>query len=571
MPPTPTIPMSRPTNEKGLLGRDLALVVTRGQPVAATAARDFGQIKVIAGECGGGGGGGCVEIRVPFTAAEQVFYRVDSSPGVASPRICICSDPRRLRLPGMMIDDRSLYSILQFGAIVPPMSLWQGIARFTPGCRYIVHADDLRIESHPLVDEWPAPEAADPTLTDSSQTFRVTSLLDEILQDACPQRDPVILFSGGVDSGLLAARAAALGWRDTLLVHYSMGDDDSETAQAKAMAQRLALTLEIVRDQDVDDLAVLDRVAAIWPQPFGDPSTLPTHALSKAVVERLHPKASGGPPSRVILDGTGADGCFGMFAKAQAWRSVFRMPESWRRMASGAYASARLWRRSGALERRLRLLRRSCQMPLLPASMAQNPLLDIAYSASRESREAVISAIGDWLEHSLPCADERARLAGLDLALVCSNIFAQKNKPLFDASPHRVVYPFLDQRMVGMALRRAVRWPGSLEAKRVLKAALAEQVPAELVYRRKSGFVAPLREKFRSSRFLAAFDRLLEPKPALASMLNGPWLRRARRDLAAGRALPAQTHNFIWAAAFTNLWIEQASVPSASPMTRTGR
>jgi asparagine synthetase B (glutamine-hydrolysing) len=469
--------------------------------------------------------------------------------------MCIASDPRRLALPSMPLDDRSIYSVLQFGAIVPPMSLWKGVARFTPGCRHIVHADDLRIESHPMVEEWPAPEAADPTLAQSGQVVRVTSLHDDIIHEACPEHNAVILFSGGVDSGLLAARAAAMGWRDTLLVHYSMGDDDPETAQARTMAQHLGLTLEVVRDQDVDDLAVLDRVAAVWPQPTADTSTLPTHALSRSIIERLRSRDGGA--SRVILDGTGADGCFGMFGRAASWHSILRVPRAIRRAASRVYATGRLWRRGGAVERRLRLLRRSCQMPMLPAAVAQNALLDIAYLAADEARRSVLAAVAHWLEHALPCADDPARLAGLDLALVCANVFAQKNKPVFDASAHRIVYPFLDQRMVGLALRRAERWPASHDSKRVLKAALAEQVPPELVYRRKSAFVSRLRDKFAAPRFLSAFDRLFDRAAPLAPHMHNVWLHRVRRDIKRGRALPAQTYSCVWAATFTNLWLEQ--------------
>jgi asparagine synthase (glutamine-hydrolysing) len=364
-----------------------------------------------------------------------------------------------------------------------------------------------------------------------------------------------------VDSGLLAARAASLGWKDAILVHYSMAEHDPETDQAAALARHLGLTLEIVHDRDGDDFCLFDRLANIWPEPFGDPSTLPTYALSRAVIDRL--RLGGDGSSRVVLDGTGADGCFGMFDRAQAWHAVFAVPRALRRLGASAYSAARLWRRTGAIERRLRLSRRSCQMPALPAAIAQNPLLGIAYSTSTGAQEAVVGLLRQWLEHCLPCADEPARLAGLDLGLVCANIFAQKNKPVFDASAHGIEYPFLDQRMVGLALRRAVRWP-RLESKGVLKAALAEQVPRELVYRRKSGFVAPLRNKFAHPRFLTLFDHLLDSASPLAGTLNRAWLQRVRRDLRAARALPPQTCNFIWAAVFTNHWLTQATVARAS-------
>lgn len=468
-------------------------------------------------------------------------------------RICMHSDPSRLFVTGMQLDERSVYSLLQFGAIIPPLSQWKGVSRFTPGMRSIVRIDDLHIDEQPLHDRWTNAEGSDATMCDDEQVACINAMVDDLLREACPQRNPVILFSGGVDSGLLAARAASMGWRDTLLLHYSMAKDDPETTNAQAVAKRLGLTIECVRDSEVDGFGMLDAVAETWSQPFGDTSTLPTHALSKAVIARL-----AGGSSRVVIDGTGADGCFGLFGRAASWRKVERVPGRLRRLAAAAYASTRMWRSTSAIERRLRLLRRSSQMPMLPASVAQNPLLGIAYHASEQSRQFVIGTLERWIRDSVPSKDDRATLAGVDLALVCADIFAQKNHSIFDGSPHRIVYPFLDQRMVSLALQRAIHWPGGGEPKRALKLALARQIPANLVHRPKSGFVAPLREKYRDARFLQALDHLCDPGAALASWINQNWFKRIRSDLAEGRPLPAQTYSFVWNAVFAEFWLEQA-------------
>jgi asparagine synthetase B (glutamine-hydrolysing) len=460
----------------------------------------------------------------------------------------------------MAVDERSLHAVLQFGAIIPPLAVWHEVRRFTPGRRFVCHASDLRVDEQPPDGSWLRAEPGDLTLDEAAQVRSVTAVLDQILIEASPQANPVILFSGGVDSGLLAARAAALGWRDTLLLHYSREEHDPETLQAREMARSLGLKFVSFVTPDAGSWDLLDRIASTYAQPFGDHSTLPSYGLGRAVLNHLS-------EPRVILDGTGADGCFGLFGKAALWQAVYRLPALVHLLGGWVYQSASLWRRSSGIERRLRLLRRSALMPLLSAAVAQNPLVDIAYHAPEGVRREVSRTLDHWVAGSLPCGDNRVRLSGLDLALVCGNIFAQKNKPLFDASDHRVAYPFLDSRMVRLALARAVHWPGSHESKRVLKAALARQVPHELVYRPKSGFVVPMHEKFREPRFLEAYDRLLESSAPLARLLDRRWLIAARMFLSGGRPLPAQTQNVVWAAVFTNQWLWQWEAYSQAPLT----
>jgi asparagine synthase (glutamine-hydrolysing) len=156
------------------------------------------------------------------------------------------------------------------------------------------------------------------------------------------------------------------------------------------------------------------------------------------------------------------------------------------------------------------------------------------------SRE--VDALGiKWL-HSISPQDPQLQLAALDLSLVCACIFAQKSKSLFAASPLNITFPFLSPQMVRIALSSG-NWKGAdQEAKWLLKAALARHVPAEMVYRPKSGFVAPMSEKFKSDAFLAVFDKVLADKSLLSPFLEKKFLRSIREKLtAAAKHIPSNT------------------------------
>lgn len=60
------------------------------------------------------------------------------------------------------------------------------------------------------------------------------------------QKNPVLLFSGGVDFGIIASRLVLLGFTNTLLIKYSFVEDDKESILAEKIAKLLGLRFERV-------------------------------------------------------------------------------------------------------------------------------------------------------------------------------------------------------------------------------------------------------------------------------------------------------------------------------------
>lgn len=48
----------------------------------------------------------------------------------------ICRDPRQVFVRERTIDPLAVFSILQYGAVVPPLSPWREIKRLLPGAMY---------------------------------------------------------------------------------------------------------------------------------------------------------------------------------------------------------------------------------------------------------------------------------------------------------------------------------------------------------------------------------------------------------------------------------------------------
>lgn len=436
-------------------------------------------------------------------------------------------------------DESAVFSVLQFGAIIPPLSPWRGIRRFMPGYQYrgTELVGPLKLECPPHVA----------ILDFEQQSDEIERLMDRVLADMIGNRpDPVLLFSGGVDSGLIASRLAALGYRDSLLLNYSFGEDDRESQLAEAMAKHLGLRFERISAKPNLCDCLIDP-GRVYPQPFGTHSTVPASDLARAVVNRLAGE------HRAILDGIGADGAFGMVNKIDVWSRVVRIPAIVRQAASLFYA-ATLWHRKGMLEHLCRILRRSIDMPLMSAVIAQNSLAGCLYQIppTNDVHNLLADWVGGWVGESLP-----HRIVASDLALICANIFVQKAQPILELAGHQVHYPFLQTEVVSVALASIHHWHMD-EPKAPLKRSLARHVPRDMVYRPKSVFADPQGKVFFDVNFIAYLRAAVDSTSPIASILNPKPLIKAC-DLLSRRAnLPSQTLSCVWAITFLDRWYRTA-------------
>ena len=439
----------------------------------------------------------------------------------------------------LQIEEKAVFSVLQFGAIVPPLAPWKGIQRFVPGHHYhgteaVGHLDFLS-------------EKSDSILKGRERVKDFEDKLDAALARLIgSQKAPVLLFSGGVDSGILASRLASLGYSDALLLNYSFGENDQESLLAEAMAQHLGLKFERIIATD-NTCACLSQPGKIYPQPFGDHSTVPTSDLASAIVERLSGE------KRLIIDGTGADGAFGMNSKTVIWNRLMNIPVMVRKVVASFYHNYS-WHRSGKLEYYTRIFQRSVDMPMLSAVLAQNPLAGKLYENFSSSE--VYSLLERWI-NSFEGLSLSQKVVIADLMLTCANIFAQKGLPILEDAGHNVIYPFLDTEMVSAA----VSWNPYLDPtqpKALLKKSLEKHIPTEMIYRPKSGFVDPKPPVFFKTDFIDYLYASTESSSPISFILKKKEIYKACDLLNKKTLLPPQVLNCVWAIVFTNRWYETA-------------
>lgn len=485
---------------------------------------------------------GGLKIVVPPTTPEPFYYARISEGFVFG------NDLRLFRyLTEVDLDEEAIFGIFQYGAIPPPLTIYRNVHRIPNG-----HVFELSSNlSEPTSIPYFRPTAL---LHENGGTFnpelRVQEALNQVL--ARTPSSTVLYFSGGVDSALLASQLVRLGRTDIPLINYCFSARDEEGCLARQMAQHLGLKYHQVTHDTRKVSEMLNRLGRDYSFPFGDFSTIPTNIL---VQESLAP----GEASLTVMEGTGADGAFGLAATYSRWKRIYAVPDQMRRMADSAYRGLNLWKRNSKAERLARFVSKSVHMSLAHAVVAQNALDGIAYLTPDYIRTDLDRAILTRLEVLSAGAEPKERLSLLDLVWVCAGIMAAKSFDPLRIRGIQPFYPYLEFPIV--SLSTSLSWDEKCEAgeaKAPLKKLLARSVPAKWVYRPKSGFTPPYKQIFGSAPvqdFL--HDIVLSPANPLLAFCRVDNVKKMIERARSHQSLSFGAYDFLWALTFSSGWLDQ--------------
>lgn len=393
----------------------------------------------------------------------------------------------------------------------------------------------------------------------------VRDTLAGVVRDQCVSDVPIGAFlSGGIDSSAIVHAMAAADHRpkQTYCIAFAgpsledegFGDDLSH---ARLMARRVGVPLtEITVDQP--EVEALERLAWMLDEPEADPAALYVAAIAAAA------RADG---IEVLLGGTGGDDIFSGYRrhKAAALRA---------RLGHLAAAVPLRWMaglgRGGPLARRLEklgyLLDGSDEDFLLRAFEFNRRAAALACLSADVSGEA--GGHDDRLRDALR-ESRGAPLLERMLHLELSGFLPDHNLNYTDkasmAHGVEVRVPFLAPRLVELASR--IPWQlktRGLAEKWILKAAVADWLPPEIIKRRKTGFGAPVRVWLRRGRLReAAHDLLASRRMRERGIYNPAAIDALLRDTMSGRRDGAY---LVLALMMLELWLRQfVDAPVARP------
>lgn len=425
-----------------------------------------------------------------------------------------------LEWPGIerQVDYEALVDFLAMGFVADPKSIWRGVRKLAPAHYLEVSLDEAgaRLDGPPR-RYWSLPFRKRPGSVDGEE-------IREVLRHAADEMAiadvPLGAFlSGGVDS---SAVTAALSLSGHAVRSFTIGFEEAaydERAWARQVAERYR-TEHVERTVDASDVvAVQERLAWHYDEPFNDYSSVPTYYLCREARRSI----------TVALSGDGGDELFAGYRKYQR---LVRRDEVSRWVAPGGAAAVAAVARRALPEGSH--WRRTLGQYGMPASRMLADMFCVGFPVAllREvARGPLADALRDYDPYRL--VDELLAAAPpdevglvnamrhLDLALTLPGDILVKVDRASMAVALEVRPVFLHRDVMELAAGMA---PAALASNSAAKIALRDAVrpwlPASLLDRRKQGFAMPLPKWIAGDAEVGGAVRRARSSPALAEILD---------------------------------------------------
>jgi len=419
---------------------------------------------------------------------------------------------------------------LATGFVAGPETFFRGVHKLQPG-RTLSWAppDEVRERRY-----WRLPIATDGApVTLEERAREVRARLTDAVRSHLMSDVPLGLFlSGGIDSSGLAALMAPLVKEPIRTFAVGFSDPEAnELAYARLVARAVGAEHREVVVAPSEFFDALPRLIWHEDEPIPFPSSVPLYFVSRLAREHV----------KVVLTGEGADELFLGYDRYRvtAWnerlgRSYWaltpralrgqvkgltrRLPKAVRRYATRTFLGLEPGPRDLFYEN-------FAVFPVaLQAQLLSSPELLAARDPYAEGLRAYEEAPGGTLE----------RMSHADLQTYLVELLMKQDQMSMAASVESRV-PYLDHQFV----EHVVALPGRVklcgwQTKAVLRAALRDLVPPEILTRRKMGFPVPVGRWFRGAFWPVVREFVLGERALERALFQPAFLRRLAEEHRAG-------------------------------------
>lgn len=469
---------------------------------------------------------------------KPLYYCIDGK------RLVFASEIKSLFECGVKkaIDFREMSAFLAFGYSVGDGTLFQGIKKLPGGHILTVEKGDLKTLS--IRKYWDIHEDIH-NYTESYAVAKLRELLERSARYRLIADVPVGAFlSGGIDSSSVVALSRPLV--DYPFHTFSIGFENfSEFSYARMISEKLDTEHhEIVLDSSTA-LANMDRIAWHYDEPLGDPAIIFNYFLS--LEARKHVK--------VVLAGEAGDELFGGYPNYRVgtlFHSYFRVPGMvalMKSLISSPFADGK-FSRAG---------------PVKYLGYFAQPGLEQAHQytyraaiAMTDEEISYYSSLDRWDPSMLiqpePMHDPLDRMLALDCKNMLPEKFLMKADKATMANSIEERLPLLDKGLIEFAFTIPPRYKlRHGNGKYILKEAVKDLLPAEVIARKKVGFGRVVDDWM--------FDGRLQ-EPVIQALSDNELVRKCfRKDRMAGlagqiRKKERQNYNAIWLIYALSLWYD---------------
>lgn len=395
------------------------------------------------------------------------------------------------------IEPRAVEEFFAFGYVPDPRTIYRDVAKLPPAHKLVLQRGGGPREPRPY---WDVTFEEKGGRSDAQLCEELVGRLQETVGLQMIADVPLGAFlSGGVDSSSVVAMMAKLSKKPVETCSISFGEAQfDESRYAEAVAARYG-TRHHVRRVEADDIGLLQRLAEVYDEPFGDSSAVPTYRVCALAREHV----------TVALSGDGGDEVFAGYRRYR-WHDYEErvrslLPDPVRRPLFGFLASLypkadwapRPFRAKATLEG---IARDSVEGYFHSVSVSTDALRQSLYSPSMRRELQGYRALEVLERHmrNAPADDHLSRVQYADMKTYLPGDILVKVDRAAMASSLEVRVPFLDHTIVEWAatLPRRSKLHRGL-GKVILKKAMEPYLPEDVLYRPKMGFAVPLAAWFR--------------------------------------------------------------------------
>ena len=391
----------------------------------------------------------------------------------------------------------SVEEYFAFGYVPEPATIFDGIHKLPPA-----HTLTVEHGRAPVLARYWSPPRHVVATTEAEAVHTLRAHLTRAIGERLVADVPLGAFlSGGVDSSAVVAVAAGL--RDEPLDSFTIGFEGQgdETPYARQVAVRYGTRQHEDRAAAVDMIDAARSQAAIFAEPFGDASSVPTATVCR--LARRH--------ATVALSGDGGDEVFAGYRRTR-WHMLVSAARRYVPGPARRQLIARLAAIYPKLDRAPRFLRAKHTLTELSLDDAAG-FARISTRVHAAQRHALFSpTLRGALDGHDPFAALSAEMAAnedtdpllaaqlADLATWLPGDILTKADRASMAASLEMRAPFLDHALVswGLSLPAGLKIRGR-EGKYVLKRALEDLLPRDILYRPKQGFDTDLGPYFRAN------------------------------------------------------------------------
>jgi asparagine synthase (glutamine-hydrolysing) len=403
-------------------------------------------------------------------------------------------------LSDFSINYQALHQFIWFGNTTGLQTVINGLTKIEPATVTRINLSDFgkQTEKYWNYQDIQTTEINEESATEQLRTNLKKSIKNQLIADV-----PLgILLSGGVDSSGLVAFAAlnSSAKIDTYSIDYDYNiGGKSELAKAKLIAEKYQTNHHELRVTTKDVSNIFKALVFQFDEPFADPATIPLYQLAKAC----------STDKRVILQGDGGDELFGGYSRYNVINSFY----FWK-VASNIYRLMPRGRKKERLERLSFILNQNNHANLISFYLSvetpyKDPLMILNQDFSNKLKSTLwnndyILKINKYKNKTL-----LEKLLLVDFDILLTNRYLEKVDKATMLCSIEARVPYLDNEMVDFALSLPVNLKiKGKEKKYILKKALQDLVPEEILYGRKRGFDMPYKHWLRNDLYEFALDSI---------------------------------------------------------------